>query len=117
MPLAPKPVQPEPAKDSSLQPDSTRSQPLATKSATGKDSAISPGFLIVHTKGPGTLQLLHHPTLSAEGLGLEELFGGPRHVQVFQWKLWHLGLAGEDMYLGGSERRRDFTARVGEPLG
>lgn len=55
---APERVQLEPAKGSSLRPDSTRSQPRATKSATGKDNATPPGSPIAHAKGPGTLQLL-----------------------------------------------------------
>jgi hypothetical protein len=77
VPLAPKPVQPEPAKGSSLQPDSTRSQPRATKSVTGKDSAI-PWFSNCPYQGPWYLAAPpHHPTLAAEGLGLQELFGGP----------------------------------------
>lgn len=58
MQLAPERVQLEPAKGSSLRPVSTRSQPRATQSATGKDNATPPGSLIAHTKGPGTLQFL-----------------------------------------------------------
>lgn len=83
---------------------------------TGKD-CYTARFSDCPHQGPWYLAAPpHHPTLAAEGLGLEELFGGPRHVQVFQWKLWHLGLAGEDTYLGRSERRRGFTAGAGETI-